>query len=286
LTNGSQTQGIYLSNGKLYINSQYIVAGKISSKSGNAYFDLDNNEIAATKICNSSGRTVLGVESETSGTSSYSTIAIYGDDGVKTGSIGVYGDRGMGIYAMQSFHIGLKNLPGCGLTIRETGWALGAYSDSSHNNISVISLDNGEMNIYCRIAKYKDVEIATVSSSSVRYKHNIKPIEDKTLDPHKLLELPVVQFEWNNDHHLQYEDMKGKTVPGIIAEDVEKIYPAATIHKDGKVESWDERRIIPGMLALIQEQDRTIKEQQARLDELEKKLESLTRVVEAYTTNL
>lgn len=124
------------------------------------------------------------------------------------------------------------------------------------------------------------------SSSSVRYKHNIKPIENKALDPHKLLGLPVVQFEWNNDHHLQYEDMKGKTVPGIIAEDVEKIYPAATIHKDGKVESWDERRIIPGMLALIQEQDRTIKEQQARLDELEKKLESLTRVVEAYTTNL
>ena len=124
------------------------------------------------------------------------------------------------------------------------------------------------------------------SSSSIRYKHDIKPIEDKTIDPHKLLELPVVQFEWNSDHPLQYEDMAGRVIPGIIAEDVEKIYPAATIHKDGKVESWDERRIIPGMLALIQEQDRTIKEQQARLDELEKKLESLTRVVEAYTTNL
>ena len=80
--------------------------------------------------------------------------------------------------------------------------------------------------------------------------------------------------------------MAGQTIPGIIAEDVEKIYPSATIHKDGKVESWDERRIIPGMLALIQEQDKIIKEQQARLDELEKKLESLTRVVEAYTMKL
>ena len=136
------------------------------------------------------------------------------------------------------------------------------------------------------IARINGQSVAFQSSSSLRYKHNIKPIEDKALDPHKLLKLPVVQFEWNKDHNLQYPDMAGQTIPGIIAEDVEKIYPAATIHKDGKVESWDERRIIPGMLALIQEQDKTIKEQQARLDELEKKLESLTRVVEAYTMKL
>ena len=133
---------------------------------------------------------------------------------------------------------------------------------------------------------YNGNTIAYTSSSSIRYKHDIKPIEDKTLDPHKLLALPLVQFKWNDNHSLQYADMAGQTIPGIIAEDVEKIYPSATIHKDGKVESWDERRIIPGMLALIQEQDKIIKEQQARLDELEKKLESLTRVVEAYTMKL
>lgn len=279
LTNNGQTQGIYLSGGKLYINSQYIVAGRISSKSGNAYFDLDNNEIAATKICNSSGRTILGVKSETSGTTPYSTIAIYGDDDVETGSIGGYGDRGMGIYAMQVLVLGLKNFPGCKISLGETGWGLSAYTDSTHNTVSRIVLNNGVIDINCRTANYNSKEIATVSSSSIRYKHNIKPIKDKTLDPHKLLELQVVQFEWNSDHPLQYEDMAGKTIPGIIAEDVEKIYPAATIHKDGEVESWDERRLIPGMLALIQEQ-------QARLDELEKKLESLTRAVEAYTTNL
>ena len=135
-------------------------------------------------------------------------------------------------------------------------------------------------------ARLNNRTVAFESSSSIRYKRDIKPIEDKALDPHKLLKLPVVQFRWNEDRLLQYADMAGQTIPGIIAEDVEKIYPAAVIHKNGKVESWDERRIIPGMLALIQEQDKTIKEQQARLDELEKKLESLTRMVEAYTMKL
>jgi hypothetical protein len=67
--------------------------------------------------------------------------------------------------------------------------------------------------------------------------------------------------------------MKGKTIPGIIAEDVEEIYPSAVIHgEDGEVESWDERRIIPGMLALIQEQDKTIKKLEARLAKLEELL--------------
>jgi hypothetical protein len=145
------------------------------------------------------------------------------------------------------------------------------YSDGStkiYINSDYIELDPSQGS-RCTIWNQ---EIATVSSSSLRYKHNIKPIEDADLNPHKLLDLPVVQFEWNADHSLQYKDMEGKTIPGIIAEDVEKIYPSATIHKDGQVESWDERRLIPGMLALIQEQDKKIKSLEARLAKLEELL--------------
>lgn len=67
--------------------------------------------------------------------------------------------------------------------------------------------------------------IAVVSSSSKRYKHNITDKIGKDLDAHKLLELPMKQFEWNDDHPLQYADMAGQTIPGFIAEDVEEIYP-------------------------------------------------------------
>ena len=114
--------------------------------------------------------------------------------------------------------------------------------------------------------------LAYASSSSKRYKHNIKPLSDDR-DAHKLLDLPIVEFEWNSDHHLQYADMARRTVPGIIAEDVEEIYPSAVIHDaNGRVESWDERRLIPGMLALIQEQDKKIKDLEARLARLEELL--------------
>lgn len=119
--------------------------------------------------------------------------------------------------------------------------------------------------------------IAVESSSSKRYKHNIKPLSENR-DAHKLLELPVVEFEWNEDHELQYKDMRGKVVPGIIAEDVAEIYPSAVIHKSdtGEIESWDERRIIPGMLALIQEQDKKIKDLESRLEKMERVIMNLS----------
>lgn len=101
--------------------------------------------------------------------------------------------------------------------------------------------------------------IAVQGSSSMRYKHDISDRLDDELDPHRLYNLPVKQFVFNEDHELQYHDMRDKTLPGFIAEDVDCFYPAATIHDgNGKVENWDERRIIPGMLKLIQEQHEEI----------------------------
>ena len=67
--------------------------------------------------------------------------------------------------------------------------------------------------------------------------------------------------------------MEDLTIPGFIAEDVAEIYPAAVIHDaEGNIESWDERRILPGMLKLIQEQKEMI-------DDLTERVAALERVV-------
>jgi phage minor structural protein len=111
--------------------------------------------------------------------------------------------------------------------------------------------------------------LSFASSSSERFKHDIAPLDDER-DPHKLLDLEPKQFVYNEGHPLQYADMDGQTLPGFIAEDVERVYPSAVIHDpDGNVESWDERRIIPGMLALIQEQEKRI----ARLEKIIERME-------------
>lgn len=45
LTNNGVVQGIYLQNGQLYINAQYIAAGKLSSVDGSSYWDLNTGEL-------------------------------------------------------------------------------------------------------------------------------------------------------------------------------------------------------------------------------------------------
>ena len=114
--------------------------------------------------------------------------------------------------------------------------------------------------------------VAYQSSSSRRYKHNIAKITNPELDPHRLYDLPVVQFYFNENHKVQYEDLKNKLIPGIIAEDVAKFYPSAVIHDDkGEIESWDERRIIPGMLQLIQELHNEVNNLSKEIKELKNK---------------
>ena len=123
--------------------------------------------------------------------------------------------------------------------------------------------------------------IAIQGSSARRYKHDITDKICDELDAHKLYGLTMKQFVFNDDcEKWQYPGMKGKTLPGFIAEDVEEIYPAAAIYDiDGQIESWDERRIIPGMLKLIQEQKELIDQQAERIANLEERLAKLEQMM-------
>lgn len=115
--------------------------------------------------------------------------------------------------------------------------------------------------------KFDDRNIQIASSSSMRYKHGVSVLIDEQLKPERLYRLTPKQFVFNDAVPLQYADMKGKTLPGFIAEDVAEIYPSAVIRdEEGRVDSWDERRIIPAMLALIQEQNERIKALEATLN--------------------
>lgn len=49
LTNNGQTQGIYLQNGKVYINGEYIQTGVITDKNGNNRWDLTNGYLTTSK---------------------------------------------------------------------------------------------------------------------------------------------------------------------------------------------------------------------------------------------
>lgn len=65
LTANGTLQGLYMSNGNLYINGTYMKIGKIASSNGRVYFDLDNNELACDRLVStaSGSQTIVTVAS-------------------------------------------------------------------------------------------------------------------------------------------------------------------------------------------------------------------------------
>ncbi len=93
------------------------------------------------------------------------------------------------------------------------------------------------------------------TASSARFKEEIVSLSTVAdLDPSKLLTLPIRAFKFKLDYLDVTDNRSGMVVPGLIAEEVAEHYPiAADRDNDGVVENWNERFVIPGMLALIQD---------------------------------
>lgn len=92
------------------------------------------------------------------------------------------------------------------------------------------------------------------TASSQRYKENIVDIRTiADLDPKKLLDLPVRAFRYKSDYLDSADDRSGSLLPGFIAEEVAATYSVAADQVEGIIESWNDRYVVPGLLALIQD---------------------------------
>ncbi len=110
--------------------------------------------------------------------------------------------------------------------------------------------------------------------SSKRFKKNITKTYNETLQPENLYNLDVYQFDFK-DEYKSY-DIVEKTQTGFIAEEVEKVYPSAVIYdRDGLVENWSVRNIVPPMLKLIQNHKNDIDALKEAVEILNKKINEL-----------
>lgn len=99
------------------------------------------------------------------------------------------------------------------------------------------------------------------SSSSKRYKTDVRDIEAAELDPRRLLDLPVREFKYSDGYLVKGDPRAGVSVPGFIAEEMDEIYPIACEHDaSGQPEDWNIRFLVPAMLKLIQDQQKEINE--------------------------
>lgn len=114
--------------------------------------------------------------------------------------------------------------------------------------------------------------VVTTSSSSSRYKENITANIESQLDPSKLYDLPVKQYNYKSEY--KENALVQGTQIGLIAEDIDKFYPNACVYNEtGQPESWQDRIMIPAMLKLIQDQKKQIDALEKRVADLENKQE-------------
>ena len=111
------------------------------------------------------------------------------------------------------------------------------------------------------------------ASSSERYKHDIIDLTNDDLLPEKLYDLKVRQFKYNYAYLDENDVRSNEDVPGFIAEELFELYPIAVDLDDyGRPDDWNDRYIIPPMLALIQQQKKEIDTLTEKVSELERRL--------------
>jgi hypothetical protein len=251
------------------------ITGAINATSG--YFGTVSNgfSISSTGLVGvGSGTIVGGVISGTSITTNVGTIAgwtlsstAFTNSGADTflyanpGSDGLaYSTIGRGI--MRRLQLNGASGTTLGTNVLAVGGTISVDSDATLvGNIRSVGTTNtttgSAANMFINSVSGL---MARSTASSQRYKHDIVNLTDiPELDPKALYELPVRAFRFNKDYLPETDDRAEILVPGFIAEEVDAIYPVGADYNAGQVESWNDRMIVPAMLALIQDQDARIK---------------------------
>lgn len=155
--------------------------------------------------------------------------------------------------------------------------SLGAFAD---NNLIRIGTQGTQTKTY--IAGISDAQITGaavyvtssgqlgVLASSERYKTSIASLGS---DTEKLMELRPVRFHLKNDP-------KGAVQYGLIAEEVDKVYPELVIRDDsGKVQGVRYDELAPMLLNEMQKQQRTIETQNAHAAAQDQEIQDLKKMV-------
>lgn len=249
LTNNGQTQGIYLQNGKVYINGSYI---KSKSISANMLSVSDLSSIGA-KI---GGWTINSSYLQSSG----GAIKLYSSGTIQVGNATIKSESNAMV-----IRSGLKIY--CGTS---------SFSDGT-DRIMFYNLTHVTSGGHMVFAK-DGATVAYLSSSSKRYKDHVS---DMTIEEaEKILNIPVIWFKYKKGYLDESDWLNGKQLPGFYAEDVYDIFPEATqLNEAGEPEDWNFRVMIPAMMKVIQNQNERINTLEDTVNALNERLNKLEEML-------
>lgn len=249
LTNNGQTQGIYLQNGKVYINGSYIKSKSISA----SMLSVSDLSSIGAKI---GGWTINSSYLQ----SSNGAIKLYSSGTIQVGNATIKSESNAMV-----IRSGLKIY--CGTS---------SFSDGT-DRIMFYNLTHVTSGGHMVFAK-DGATVAYLSSSSKRYKDHVS---DMTIEEaEKILNIPVIWFKYKKGYLDESDWLNGKQLPGFYAEDVYDIFPEATqLNEAGEPEDWNFRVMIPAMMKVIQNQNERINTLEDTVNALNERLNKLEEML-------
>lgn len=248
LTNNGQTQGIYLSGGRIYINASYIGSGTISASR------IAASSITASKLSISDlyaiGATIGGFVIGSQGMrSSNSSLRLWSDGRIQIGAC-VLSANSNAFQVRYGLHIY------CDPSVFSDGSGYFKIFNLAHVTSGGHLVFNSD-----------GATVAYLSSSSKRYKNHISDVPDE--EALRILDIPVIKFKYKDGYLFPTDFLVDKEIPGFYAEDVEEVNPIlCQYNEDGSVEDWNYRTMIPYMLKTMQIQQKQIDNLQTQINEL------------------
>lgn len=249
LTNNGQTQGIYLQNGKVYINGSYIKSKSISA----SMLSVSDLSSIGAKI---GGWIINSSYLQSSG----GAIKLYSSGTIQVGNATIKSESNAMV-----IRSGLKIY--CGTS---------SFSDGT-DRIMFYNLTHVTSGGHMVFAK-DGATVAYLSSSSKRYKDHVS---DMTIEEaEKILNIPVIWFKYKKGYLDESDWLNGKQLPGFYAEDVYDIFPEATqLNEAGEPEDWNFRVMIPAMMKVIQNQNERINTLEDTVNALNERLNKLEEML-------
>lgn len=263
LSNNGTIRGIKLIDGELYFSFSYASGGTLTL--GGA-----NNGDGLLRILDASGNQIGYIDNTgvNFGQGSFSGKIVAGDGAIagwkirtdylesedgtirlyKNGRIVFGGDSGATLSA-NGKNIDIKN----GLVLH-TKRPDSGFSDFT-GEFQLLNL--GKVTSSKALAVDSNGVVGYIASSSRRYKDHIRRVTDE--EAQKLLDLPVVWYQYKKGYLNAGDPMEDKAMPGFYAEDVAEAIPELAIYDGEQVEDWNYRTMIPMLLKLIQNQEERIR---------------------------
>lgn len=113
-------------------------------------------------------------------------------------------------------------------------------------------------------------QLSRFSSSSERYKILGAELSKEFID--NLYNIKPIMARYKDGYLDEHDERVGIDFPMFNADDVDKYFPLAVDHIDGKPENWNERIMIPAMFAML-------KQQKSEIDNLKEDIKELRKVI-------